>query len=64
MDERVPERRPAPGSRGDSTRTYVKRAQERVNRGETLRTADSNGAIAPASGWRGLLARLWPFRSR
>jgi hypothetical protein len=45
----------------DTTRTYVRLAQQRADRGEPL---DGNVAPAPAQGglW-GLVRRLWPHHS-
>ncbi len=43
----------------DSTKTYVRLAQQRANRGEPL---DGNPAPAAEGGLRGLLRRLWPRR--
>ena len=51
-----PYRRPA----RDTTRMYVRLAQERANRGDPI---DGSGRPAPAErGVRGMMRRLWPRR--
>ncbi len=48
------------GTARDTTKTYVRLAQQRANSGKGL---DGNGAPAPARGsLRRLVRRLWPGR--
>jgi len=65
MNEPQPSERPR-GQRGDTTETYVRRAQNRADRGAAAAGAAETGAgssdAQSGGGLMRFLSRLWPFK--